>query len=223
MKKTLTMALGLAVIASAAFAEPTYSKNAVGFINIPATGGQLYALTVPLDNMDADNGIWKFEDTQIAKDADDGSSVYFWTGTRWAEYVKGRDGFGIDEAYEALTPGQCFFFQPSSDMMLTMSGQVPDSSNTVVKVTGAKNLSAIGNPYPVQFKFEESQLAQDASDGASVYFWTGTRWAEYVKGRDGFGVDEAFEFVTPGQGFFFQTTDDDSESEWKVEKEYKYP
>jgi hypothetical protein len=226
MKKTLTMALGLAVIASAAFAEPTYSKNAVGFINIEAEANELYSLTVPFDNLGADDGLWDFESTQLANDAPVGSTVYIWAGTSWREYNKGKKGFGIEPEYAKLTPGQCFFFQPSDNMVITMAGQVPDTANTFVSVAGSRNLSAIGNPYPTPLDFESSTLATDpnlAKAGSTVYIWDGKTWKEYNKGKKGFGIDPEYATIQPGVGFFFQTTDDTESGRWEVEKGYTWP
>lgn len=224
MKKFLAVAIGMAMVAGAAYAQSqTFSKNAVGFINTEATEGALYALTVPFDNMDSDDGSWDFEDTQLAKDAAVGSTVYIWDGTTWKEYNKGKKGFGIDPEYATLKPGQCFFFQPSEDMVISMSGEVPDSTNTLVAVAGAMNLSAIANPYPTDMTFEDTVLAQNASVGSTVFIWDGTTWKEYNKGKKGFGIDPEYAVIKPGVGFFFQTTEEDESANWDVEKEYKWP
>jgi hypothetical protein len=224
MKKILAMAIGMAAVASFAYAtEVTYSQNAVGFINIPAEGGKLYALTVPFDNMNSDSGLWNFEDTQIAQDAEVGSTVYIWSGTIWKEYNKGKKGFGIDDEYAQLKPGQFFFFQPAEDMNITMAGEVPDTASTVVPVAGAMNLSALGNPYPTGLPFEDSTLAQEATVGSTVYIWDGSVWKEYNKGKKGFGIDEEFATIPPGTGFFFQTAEDDESSNWEVQKGYDWP
>ncbi len=226
MKKTLTMALGLAVVAATAFAEATYSKNAVGFITIDAKANKLYALTMPLENMDpSDNsnteGLWKFEDLQFAKDAKIGSTVYFWSGTGWKPYSKNFIGEWGTDGY-TLKVGECFFFEPAEDMSITMAGQVPDSEKSQVVVTGAKNLSAIGNPYPVPLDFEKSQVAQDAKISATVYFWNGTGWKPYSKNFIGEWGTDGYQ-VPPGEGFFFETTEDAETATWDVDKPYVYP
>lgn len=225
MKKFLAVAIGMAMVAGAAYAQSqTFSKNAVGFINIEAKAGKLYALTFPLDNMaEGSGGAWKFEDTQLAQDAGAGSSVYFWDGTGWTPFNKGRNGFGITDDFATLQPGQCFFFEPADDMTITIAGEVPDSPTTGVAIAGAENLTAIGNPYPTPLKFEDTTLAQEAAAGSAVYFWDGTGWTPFNKGRNGFAVDEEFATVQPGYGFFFQTTDEDESSEWSVEKGYTWP
>lgn len=222
MKKILAMAIGAAVVASFASAQ-TYSKNAVGFINKTVEAEKMYALTMPFDNMDKDSpdGSWKFADLQLAKDAEIGSYVYFWDGTKWKDYYKNFLGDWTCEDY-ALKPGECFFFKPADDTPVVMTGQVPDSDTTAVSVAGAENMSAIGNPYPVKFVFSESKLAEEATTGTYVYFWDGTKWKDYYKTFLGTWTCEDRE-VEPGEGFFFQTTDEDESSRWNVEKAYDWP
>ena len=220
MKKFALIVAAAAITASAAFAAsaPVYSKNAVGFINIDAKAGEIYALTFPFVDMAATNDTILFKTTQLAQDADTGSTVYFWSGTSWSPYSKGRNGFTT--TYE-LKPGECFFFQPAKDMTITMCGEVPDDATLARDITPAANITAVGNPYPVPMVFKESELAQTASTGATVYFWSGTSWSPYSKGRNGFTT--TYE-VQPGEGFFFQTTSKDTEAKtWTVEKPYVFP
>lgn len=218
MKKFALIVAAAAITASAAFAETVYSKNAVGFINIDAKAGEIYALTFPFVDMASTNAGIVFKNTQLAQDADSGSYVYFWNGTSWAGYSKGRNGFTT--TYE-LKPGECFFFKPAKDMVITMCGEVPDDATLTREITAAANITACGNPYPVPMIFKDSELATKASSGAYVYFWNGTSWAGYPKGRNGFTT--TYE-VAPGEGFFFKTTAADTEAKaWTVEKPYVFP
>lgn len=224
MKKILAMAIGAAVVASFASAQ-TYSKNAVGFINIPATEGTMYALTFPLDNMESNDGLWNFNDTQLAKDAPDGSSVYLWNvaDQSWDGFTKGRNGFPIPDDQVMLQPGQFFFFEPSADMTISMTGEVPDSTKTVVRI-GKKQFSAIGNPYPTAMAFNDSALnTADIPDGSTVYLWSDeSGWEGYTKGRNGFPIPEEQAVLQPGYGFFFELQSDD-DVDWSVDKEYDWP
>lgn len=220
MKKFALIVAAAAITASAAFAAPApvYSQNAVGFINIDAKAGEIYSLTFPFNDMASTNAGILFKDTQLAKDAPTGSYVYFWSGTSWSPYSKGRNGFTT--SYE-LKPGECFFFQPAKDMTITMCGEVPDDATLACDITPAGNITAVGNPYPVPMVFKDSKLAMEASTGAYVYFWSGKSWSPYSKGRNGFTT--TYE-VAPGEGFFFQTTSKDSEAKaWTVEKPYVFP
>ena len=221
MKKFALLFAAAAITASAAFAataEPVYSQNAVGFINKDAKAGEIKALTFPFVDMNSTNGLILFKATQLASNAPTGSTVYFWGGTSWKAYNKLRNGFTTQ--YE-LKPGECFFFQPSEDMTITMCGEVPDDATLAREIDPAANITAVGNPYPVPMVFKESELAKQASTGSTVYFWGGSSWKAYNKLRNGFTVNYT---VEPGEGFFFQTTDDDTEATaWTVDKPYVFP
>lgn len=216
MKKFAIALAALAVMAAVASAA-VYSQNAVGFINKEAAGGKLVALTIPFYNMNSADGAWSFDDTQLAADAATASTVYFWDGTGWTPYSKGRNGF---KTGYILKPGECFFFKPASDMTITINGEVPDDETVSVAVTGAANLTAIGSPYPVATIFDESALSTAATTASTVYFWDGTGWTPYSKGRNGFKT--GYE-LKPGEGFFFKTVQGDGNSDWKVEKPYEFP
>lgn len=217
MKKMVAGLIAAAVFAGIAQAQSTYSQNAVGFINKDVAKGKLVALTIPFVNMDSEDGSWDFDSTQMAQEAATGSYVYFWNGTAWSPFNKGRGGF---TSKHQLKPGEAFFFKPMSDMTVTMAGEVPDDTATPVEVVGSGNLSAIGNPYPVPFDFDGSDLASAASTGAYVYFWNGTAWSPFNKGRGGFTSKHN---VEPGEGFFFKTIKSDASKDWEVEKPYEFP
>lgn len=216
MKKMIAGLMAATVLAGAAHAA-TFSKNAVGFINVEVDAEELVALTIPFVNMDSDDGNWTFKDTQLAADAPTASTVYFWNGTAWAANSKGRNGFTTTKV---LQPGEAFFFKPKQAMTITLSGEVPAEDATPVAITGAANLTAVGNPYPVPFKFTDSALAAQASTASTVYFWNGMAWVANSKGRNGFTTTKE---VAPGEGFFFKSNAKDDSSEWSVEKPYGYP
>ena len=221
MKKFALLFAAAAITASAAFAataEPVYSQNAVGFINKEAKAGELYALTFPFADMTSTNAGVVFKDTQMAQDATRGSTVYFWSGTSWEPDTKRPNGFRTEHV---LQPGECFFFQPAADMTITMCGEVPDDASLECEIHPAANLSAIGNPYPVEVIFTNTALAASASRGATVYFWNGTSWEPDTRRPNGFRTEHT---LSPGEGFFFQTTAGDTEaSAWAVEKPYVFP
>jgi hypothetical protein len=216
MKKILAGLMAASVLAGVAHAA-VFSQNAVGFINVEVDAEELVALTIPFANMDSDDGKWTFKDTPLADAAPTASTVYFWDGASWAPYSKGRNGFATDKVLE---PGEAFFFKPKQAMTITLSGEVPDEASTPVAITGAANLTAVGNPYPVAVKFTDTALADQATTASTVYFWDGASWAPYSKGRNGFATDHE---LAPGEGFFFKTNAKDDSTEWTVEKPYEYP
>lgn len=216
MKKILAGLMAATVLAGAAHAA-TFSKNAVGFINIEVEADELVCLTIPFINMNSDDGSWKFTETQLAADAPDASTVYFWNGTAWAANNKGRNGFTTTKILE---PGEAFFFKPKKAMTITLAGEVPDEGTIPVSITGAANLTAVGNPYPISKKFTDTELAAQASDASTVYFWNGTAWVANNKGRNGFTTTHE---VAPGEGFFFKSNKKDDTADWTVVKPYEYP
>jgi hypothetical protein len=224
MKKILAMAIGMAAVACIASAESaTYSKNAVGFIQTQATAEKLYALTVPFENMDSDDGSWKFGDTDLAKNAPDFSVVYFWTDTGWEPAEKDDfDGWPAWAAEKQLKVGEFFFYKPAEDASVVLSGEVPDGAKAVAFVASG-NLNAIGYPYPTGVKFGDTDLAKDAPDFSMVYFWTETGWEPAEKDDfDGWPAWAADYEVKPGEGFFYKP--DGSESGfWEPVKPYQWP
>ena len=227
MKKLLAglMVAALAGVASAA----VYSQNAVGFINVDVGADELVCLTIPFVNMDSEDGNWTFTETQIAADAPTASQVYFWENSAWQAVTKGRvtpanpTGFNTSKK---LVPGEAFFFKPKQAMTITISGEVPADATQAVAITGAANLSAVGNPYPVPVKFTDTSLASSANTASQVYFWYDGAWNAVTKGRvtpanpTGFNTDRE---IQPGEGIFFRTNAKDDSYEWTIEKPYDFP
>lgn len=238
MKKLVAGLIVAAAVASVAMAEEVHSKNAVGFINIDVTeadvtAGKMYALTIPFWNMDtatdeAHPGQWEFDKHPIATEAKTKSMVYFWDAStqEWKPNQRRSSGFS---SKKWVAPGELFFFKPAGAMTITMSGEVPDETSLDVAVTPGGGLTAMGNPYPVEFEFDKSGLATNASRNSMVYFWKTAEdgsqsWAPAQRRASGFSSKET---VEPGQGFFFKSVKDDPEGAenmtWKVEKPYDFP
>lgn len=221
MKKILTMAIGMAAVACIASAESaTYSKNAVGFIQMEAKADQLYVLTVPFVNMESEDGSWKFGDTDLAKNAPDWSMVYFWNGTQWLPGDKDEDDGWQNLANRELKPGEAFFFKPSEDMAIVLSGEVP-TDTLPVAYKGSDNLDSIGNPYPVAVKFGDTEIAQQVPDWSRVHFWNGKQWIPGEKDEDDGWQNMANQVIEPGQGFFIQPAG--AAGEWEPVKPYAWP
>ena len=223
MKKILAMAIGMAAVACIASAESaTYSKNAVGFIQKDGTADKLYALTVPFENMDSDDGSWTFSEIPLAQNAEEGAMVYFWTETGWTPDEKDRDGEWGWCGDRKLKAGEFFFFKPSEDMPLVLSGEVPDEVNSVQYV-GYGNMNAIGFRYPTEVTFAETEIAQNAEEGTMVYFWTETGWTPDEKDRDGNWGWCGDKKLQPGEGFFFKPEDSSGSGDWEPVKPDVWP
>lgn len=235
MKKMMVGLMALAVVASVAQAQNTYSKNAVGFVNIDVTAedaaaGKMYALTIPFWNMDnatdAEHaGQWEFDKSPIAEAAARNSYVYFFDPATqsWKGNQKRSSGFS---SKQWVAPGELFFLKPAGAMTITMSGEVPDEEEQDVDISPKAALTAMGNPYPVEFDFDSSDIATKATRNSYVYFWDdeSQSWKGNQKRSSGFSSKKT---VKPGIGFFFKSASGDEAGAenmtWKVVKPYDFP
>ena len=229
MKKTLWIAMVGALVASvvAASAQEVLSANAVGYIKktLPA-GGDLVMMSIPLNSMTESDIV--FGRTSVAQEAPVGSYVYFWdaTGQAWTLGVKGGKGWQAAQSNRVIAAGEGFFLQgpPTTNynVDVTITGEVPPDPEMVRAVPGNNALGTVANPYPVDFKFGESTLAQTASVGSYVYFWdiTGQAWSLGVKGGKGWQAAQSNKVVEAGEGFFLQEVVSMS---WTNAKPYTWP
>jgi hypothetical protein len=194
MKKTLWILMAGALAASviAASAQEVLSQNAVGYIKktLPA-GGKLVMMSIPLDSMTEENIV--FGRTSVAQEAVQNSTVYFWDTTlqTWSFGLKGIKGWGppVEQGGRGgrslLPEGPCCGSRPGCDDHRRSAGR----SHPAPPFRAASALGTLGNPYPVDFKFGESALANNASQNSTVYFWDEAlqTWALALKGIKGWG------------------------------------
>ncbi|GEM_PF-910635 len=235
MKKTLWIAMVGALVASVvvASAQEVLSANAVGYIKktVPPAG-DLVPLTIPLEAMDTVNVI--FTNTSVATEADPGSIAYFWepVGQNWQSSTKStKDSkWGGAAVGKAMDVGEMFFLKSPLTAVdpkdVTITGQVP-ATNSPVPVRVQGNLSAIANPYPVDFIFTNSSLAVGSENGSLAYFWDpdGQNWLSATKStKDGkWGGAAIGRTVTAGEGFFLKDVTTAVSREWDAEKMYTWP
>ena len=198
MRKSL---MAMAVVASAAMAAVSsfadgeeasaQSVNAVGVVKytIPA-GGELVCITLPLHPLETSDaeGRWVWGETTLADQLAKGSTVYFWTGTAWANYTKNAltGKWTAAVTNRPVQPGEAIFVcgpaKATEPQTISLLGELPTEDDLSYTVTGSKNLDTRGvTMYPVETVFGESELAEALPKGSSVYFWTGTAWANYTK------------------------------------------
>jgi hypothetical protein len=207
MKKILlASALVLAIAVSAAVAQEVLSQNAVGYIKVPLLAGKFVAVAQPLNNMGkAEN---KFGETSIAQELPAGSTVFFWDTTLqgWGGGMKSIKGWQAAEANKVIAAGEGFFIKSPTNGEVTITGEVPDEPTLTRVIPGNKAFGAIANPYPVDFKFGESDVAKNASAGSTVFFWDlGLQgWGGGMKSIKGWQAAEANRVVAAGEGFFLK-------------------
>lgn len=155
MKKTLLMAaaaLAAGIITSQA--QPVYSQNIVGYVNIPAIVGYT-AMANPLNN--GVNSATNLFDTTSG--ANDGSIILQWTGTKYSQTVfDSSKATGFTDVASGLqtlpppilAPGTGFLFNnQGASNTYTFTGSVAvDGPGTATNVVGVTtNILSAGTVY----------------------------------------------------------------------------
>lgn len=211
MKKILlASALVLAIAVSAAVAQEVLSQNAVGYIKVPTIAGKFISVAQPLNNMGkAEN---KFGETSIAQELPVGSTVFFWDSVaqNWSGGVKagGTKGWAGGQSNRVIAAGEGFFIKSPTNGEVTITGEVPDEAQLTRTIPGNGAFGTLANPYPVDFKFGESDAAKNASVGSTVFFWdlVAQNWSGGVKagGTKGWAGGQSNRVVQAGEGYFLK-------------------
>ena len=224
MKKILlASALVLAIAVSAAVAQEVLSQNAVGYIKVSLPANKFVSVAQPLNNMGkADN---KFGETSIAQELPQGSIVYFWSAENqnWGGGTKGGKGWAPGQSNKVIVAGEGFFIKSPKDGEVTITGEVPAEPTTDRVIPGNMAFGAIANPYPVDFKFGESDTAKNATQGSIVYFWSvdSQNWGGGTKGGKGWAPGQSNRVVQAGEGFFLKEAAD--KTTLTTKKPYTWP
>ena len=230
MKKTLWIAMVGALVASvvAASAQEVLSANAVGYIkkSLPA-GGDLVAMSIPLDSMTETNIV--FGRTSVAQEAPVGATVSFWDeGAQvWIGGLKSTKGWQPGQSNKVIAAGEGFFLKGAvaavDPIDVTITGEVPPDGTIPRAIVGGGTLGILANPYPVDFKFGESDLAQQASVGSTVSFWDEVNqvWVGGLKSTKGWQPGQSNKVVAAGESFFLR--EPASGMTWNAAKPYTWP
>ena len=225
MKKTLWIAIAGALVASviAASAQEVLSANAVGYIKktLPANQ-QLVALSVPLNSMTEANVVWGR--TSIADEAPVGSWVYFWSGSTWQGGQKVANKGWQSLSNRIIASGEAFFLKGAAGDVareVTITGEVPEDATLSRAITGANNLTAVANNYPVDVKFGDTALASNSTVGSWVYFWSGTTWQGGQKVANKGWQSLSNRLVLAAEGFFIKEAN--AGFAWTNAKPYTWP
>ena len=228
MKKTLWIAIAGTLVASviAASAQEVLSANAVGYIKkaLPA-GGKLVSMSIPLNSMTESSIV--FGRTSVAAEAPQSSVVYFWDASlqSWSPGTKGIKGWSAADSNKVIAAGEGFFLKgPGTAAEVTITGEVPDDPKiTRTFPGGGTALGSLANAYPVDFKFGESDLAKNATQGSVVYFWDEAiqTWGGGTKGIKGWAAGQSNRVVVAGEGFFIKEAG--TVTTWTNSKPYTWP
>ena len=209
MKKILlASALVLAIAVSAAVAQEVLSQNAVGYIKVNLPANKFVSVAQPLNNMGkAEN---KFGETSIAQELPQGSIVSFWdpVNQNWGGGLKGGKGWSPADSNKVIAAGEGFFIKSPQDGEVTITGEVPDEPSLDRVIPGNNAFGSLANPYPVDFKFGESDVAKNASQGSIVSFWdvAAQNWSGGGKagGTKGWAGGQSNRVVQAGEGYFLK-------------------
>lgn len=224
MKKILlASALVLAIAVSAAVAQEVLSQNAVGYIKVSLPANKFVSVAQPLNNMGkADN---KFGETSLAQEAPLGTIVSFWSAENqgWSGGAKSGKGWAPAQSNKVIAAGEGFFMRSPSDAEVTITGEVPDEPSLDRVIPGNNAFGAIANPYPVDFKFGESEAAKNASLGSIVSFWSidGQGWSGGAKSGKGWAPAQSNKVVAAGEGFFLR--EKETVTTLTTQKPYTWP
>jgi hypothetical protein len=207
MKKILlASALVLAIAVSAAVAQEVLSQNAVGYIKVPTFAGKFISVAQPLNNMGKVEN--KFGETSIAQELPQGSIVSFWdpVNQNWGGGGKSGKGWAPAQSNKVIAAGEGFFIKSPQDGEVTITGEVPDEPSLDRVIPGNNAFGSLANPYPVDFKFGESDVAKNASQGSIVSFWdvVAQNWGGGGKSGKGWAPAQSNRVVQAGEGFFLK-------------------
>ena len=233
MKKLMWGLFGVALAASvvAASAQEVLSANTIGYIKkqLPP-GGKLISLTVPLFSMTEGSNV--FGRTSFAQEAPNGSGVYFWNTTNqvWVGGTKSTKGaWAALQSNYVIKAGEGFFLKSPTNSVtateITIAGEVPAQATQTRSIMGTANLGTVGNPYPADFKFGESDLAKNAANGSGVYFWNETNqvWVGGTKSSKGAWAALQSNYVVKATEGFFLKTSNATSWVWTNAKPYTWP
>ncbi|HRT22350.1 MAG TPA: hypothetical protein P5318_19745, partial [Candidatus Hydrogenedentes bacterium] len=225
--------VGAALAASvvAASAQEVLSANTIGYIKkeLPEAG-KMICLSVPLFSMTEGSNV--FGRTSFAQEAPNGSSVYFWNTTNqvWVGGTKSTKGvWAAGQSNYVIQAGEGFFLRSPTNAAtateITVAGEVPALASQTRAVMGAANLGTVANPYPADFQFGSSDLAKNAANGSTVYFWNETNqvWVGGTKSTKGVWAAGQSNYVVKATEGFFLKTSNATSWVWTNAKPYTWP
>ena len=184
--KMLILSTACAVAGSVAVnaADPVYSVNVVGYVNMTFTANQFKLFTNPLDNTNTIAALFP-----NLTDNDVGSHIWQWTGSNYTHIVYAGSGYNGWVHYSdlsdangfTLAPGQGAFFLSVNTFTNTFVGNVLQGSLSPQLMKG---FTQIGSMVPQAGSVVDLGFAPQ--DGDSIYKLNpdGRTYANYVYSAD---------------------------------------
>ena len=222
MKKLLALTLAAGMIAGVASGQTVLSQNAVGYVKVEVDGGKFAIVRSDFTPMsgDAPTPSVVYGDSLPL-----GTTIFLYNAStlsyQSSTYEIGTDPDTFlpieqwsDDSLD-LSPGRSWWVQPGGtdeNVPVIAMGEVPPDSQQAVTILEGFNL--VSFPYPADTMWEDTELAQSAEIGDTVYFYD-VETENYTSSTYEIGTDpdtflpiEQWSVpnlvVTPGVGFWYQ-------------------
>jgi hypothetical protein len=229
MKKAMIVALGLAVVASASYAQtnPVLSRNAVGYIRRQIDANQLDFIGAPFVRLEggAQNTV-----SNLFPNPLNGSSLLKWDipnqryiqisakGTTWG--LGGSNLIARGEGVFVRTPG-------GTTQTFYVLGEVPDKfSATSTVVTVGAGVTFLANGYPVPVLWTSTTLAAQLPNGSQFVLWNRTNGSYDPYSKKGTAWQPASAtnvLLKPGDAFYVRQPGGATNINWTETKPYTWP
>ena len=226
MKKTIVIALGLAVMSGSAFAQTNQvlSRNAVGYVKIEAVRSNFHFVA---NNFFDLNGGPVTVTNLIGNQVPNGTALFLWDSAAQAYRFENKGFSGWVPGTNRLNTGRGFWLKipptaPSNSYQVYLMGEVPDKNTSPTSsfpiVTG---FNMVSMPYPVSTKFTNTAIAKAAGNGDAAFFWNPVAQSYVFENRGFAGWQPGTNVVNPGQGFWYKRAG--SQTNWVEPKPYTWP
>lgn len=228
MKKAAALALGLAVLATATFAQTNQvlSRNAVGYQRVSVPASNRIEL-VRLDFSPLQSSITV--SNMLGNQLPDGARIYLWNKSIQGYNILTKNRGAWPQGTTIVGRSQAFFLSGPTNFGNTnypvyLLGEVPDkftAPTTTVSGLGP-GLDFTGYGYPVTMPWSNVALLGVMSNGSRIALWNTQiqGYDIYTKNRGTWPSGLLTNFLRAGQGFWTQTT---QSMPWVESKPYTWP
>ena len=209
MRKVVVIAICAVLAASASYAENVLSQNAVGYVKVELSAGEVALVTHQFNDID---GNPQTPSTVVGDQMVTGSRLFTWNGSAYdiEDYLAGTksnpDAWTPDTA--AIEPGVGFFLEAADAADVFLLGEVP--ADATIDLTAEVGVTALGFPYPANEYWTNTLTASGANLTDRFFTWNGASYdiADYL--ADTKSNPDAWtnpgEILEPGEGWFYEST-----------------
>lgn len=227
MKKSIVLALGVAVLASSAFAQTqVLSRNAVGYVKIEAVRSNYHFIANNFFNLEGST-VPITVTNLIGNQVPNGSTVLIWNPATQTYGSESKGFAGWVPGTNRLNTGRGFWLKiadagPSNVYQVYLMGEVPDKNtqptSTVSIVPG---FNMVSMSYPITMKFTNTTIAKSGVLGDTAIFWDAASKTYRSESRGFAGWSPGTNDVMPGQGFWYRRAG--GTTNWIEAKPYTWP